>query len=284
MSPQKEISKKITEKNTKQELWQAYNELFQQISKEPLKIQLEKNEIVPSDSLKNLAELKLKISQQLDIAGVELLKTLNSIFDTKNTIDREKRHLIEHFEDQQKLLENEIESVKTQWEKQKQLRNQQIEEEFRQKRFEKMRQENEYDYKLEIKRRQENDEANQNKITQEKKLKEREEIIISKEQEIAKKEIKISQEVNLIKETVSIELNTKHNSELHEIKLDFERDKKIYELKIANLESQIKTQMAEIVKLERFYTQASEQVKEMAVSVIENRTGKTTNQEEDKEK
>lgn len=279
MSLQKETRKQISEKSTKQDLWQAYNELIQKVSEEPVKIQLEQKETAPSDSLRNLAELKLKISQQLDQTGEELLKNLNVLDETKNIMTKEKRRIIEYFEEQKKTIENEIEHVREQWEKEKKLHKDQIEEENHQRQQENEREEDEYNYHLSIERRKENDEITRTRAEQEAKLKTREESLAAKEQEMSKKEMKVAQEVNSAKTILTQELTAKHNLELREAKLDFERDKKIYELKIANLETQIKSQIEEIVKLERRLSQAAEQTKEIVVSAIKGHSLKTPEEE-----
>lgn len=273
-------TQKVTARSTKQELWEAYNQLLAKIEKEPVEFETAKKEIVSPDALRNLAELKLKIGQELDKAGEILLGDLNELHETRNNITNIKRRLIEHFEDQKESLENEIAKVKEQWREQEKNHQEQLEEKTRQEQLARRREEDEYQYNLEFQRRKENEQYSR----REEILKERENEIIEMEKEFAQMPETIVQEVDKAKSQLGKELTDKHNLELRETKLDFEREKKIYELKIANLDSSIGSQNKEIIDLKKQLTNASNQLKEIAVSVIENKNRPVDAQGEKKEK
>lgn len=271
MTPQKDLSEKVSTRSTKQELWEAYNQLLAETEKEPVKFVLDEKEITSPGALKNLSDLKLKIGQQLDLAGEDLLKDLNGLYETRSTIIQEKRRLIEHFEEQKTALENEIAQVKEQWKNQERILKAQFEEEARQKELARRREDDEYQFSLEVQRRKEADEY----ARRQQALKEREDEIAQMEKELAATPSHINEEVNKAKAALAKELTDKYNLELREGKLDFERDKKIYELKIANLETRVKSQNEEIAKLQNQLAKASDQVKDIAISVVEGRSLKT---------
>lgn len=272
-------SKKVSEKSTKQELWQAYNQLILELTKAAPG---QEEKLVLTDVFKNLGELKIAIGQQLDAAGEVLLKDLSSFNEARNTIAQEKRKMADYFVEQKKALEKEIELIKSAAQEAIEKQKQALEEEIANKKLEQKRQEEEYQYNLGLSRRDDSDQFNYLKAQRERQIAENEEAIAKRQKEIATMEQEIAgipetiaKEVEKAKALIAKELTERHAREIREAKLDFERDKKIYEIKIVNLEATIKIQASEIDKLKNQYVEATKQLKEMAVSVIEGRSGTT---------
>ena len=92
--PLQKSKRTISEKSTKHELWNAYDELLAQTAKEPVTVDLKQKEFSVPDAFKQLSDLKLKISQQLDSTGEQLLQDLNNLMETRNLIIKEKRNLV----------------------------------------------------------------------------------------------------------------------------------------------------------------------------------------------
>lgn len=281
MEPIKEINpnEKISERSTKKEIWDAYNQLAVEIKGAPIEAE-QKDSLIP-DAVKNLANLKLRIGEDLDKIGSELVKDIDNLQEARTVLNREKQRMIVNLEEQKRALEDEIEKVKIQWENEKRKRQLEFEEELRQKSTSRRREEEEYAYGLSKKQREENDEYEYQKKEREKLLEEREKAIKSREEEIAnmEKELtampeKINQAVKEARENLAKELIVRHNTAVHEIEVARQNETSIAEMKIANAEATIKTQTMEIENLKRQLGEASRQLKEIAVSVIENRSPK----------
>lgn len=285
----KVVSSKVSERSTKQEMWEAYNKLLEKVEREPIEFHSKQKEIDVHETLKSLSELKLKISRDLDKIGEEFLKDLNDMQDYKNSISKNKQLMIDNFGEQQNMLEKEMKKMKEYYEQEKKNYQSKFDEELRQKTISREREDDEYSYNLSIKHRDELDEFNRQKYIQEEQLKDRRDILESREKEIKEmeKEVttipeKINQSVKEAKEILTKEMLEKFSREKYESKLAHDSDVKIKELKITNLENAVKMQNTEIEALKRQLLEANRQLKEMAVSVIEGRSGKIQNQMVDK--
>jgi len=282
--PTQKGSAKVSEKNTKQEIWEAYHQLLAEIQGEPVTFKLEQKEPAVPDALRSLAELKLRISQELDKVGEELLKSLNSLQDLRVSLAKDRQSMVERLQEQRKAVEAEISRVKEAWEQEKRKSEARFAEELRQKEVLRAREEEEYQYTLSLKRRQENDEYERQRVEKERTLKDREQALERREKEIAalEKELdetpaKVAQAVKEAQESLARQLGEKQMIELRELKAAHANEVKVAEMRIANLEVTVKSQAGEIENLRKQLAEASRQLKEMAVSAIESRAaeGKT---------
>ena len=282
--PTQKGSAKVSEKNTKQEIWEAYHQLLAEIQGEPVTFKLEQKEPAVPDALRSLAELKLRISQELDKVGEELLKSLNSLQDLRVSLAKDRQSMVERLQEQRKAVEAEISRVKEAWEQEKRKSEARFAEELRQKEVLRAREEEEYQYTLSLKRRQENDEYERQRAEKERTLKDREQALERREKEIAalEKELdetpaKVAQAVKEAQESLARQLGEKQMIELRELKAAHANEVKVAEMRIANLEVTVKSQAGEIENLRKQLAEASRQLKEMAVSAIESRAaeGKT---------
>ncbi|PIU69319.1 hypothetical protein COS81_00360 [candidate division WWE3 bacterium CG06_land_8_20_14_3_00_42_16] len=282
--PTQKGSAKVSEKNTKQEIWEAYHQLLAEIQGEPVTFKLEQKEPAVPDALRSLAELKLRISQELDKVGEELLKSLNSLQDLRVSLAKDRQSMVERLQEQRKAVEAEISRVKEAWEQEKRKSEARFAEELRQKEVLRAREEEEYQYTLSLKRRQENDEYERQRVEKERTLKDREQALERREKEIValEKELdetpaKVAQAVKEAQESLARQLGEKQMIELRELKAAHANEVKVAEMRIANLEVTVKSQAGEIENLRKQLAEASRQLKEMAVSAIESRAaeGKT---------
>jgi len=282
--PTQKGSAKVSEKNTKQEIWEAYHQLLAEIQGEPVTFKLEQKEPAVPDALRSLAELKLRISQELDKVGEELLKSLNSLQDLRVSLAKDRQSMVERLQEQRKAVEAEISRVKEVWEQEKRKSEARFAEELRQKEVLRAREEEEYQYTLSLKRRQENDEYERQRVEKERTLKDREQALERREKEIValEKELdetpaKVAQAVKEAQESLARQLGEKQMIELRELKAAHANEVKVAEMRIANLEVTVKSQAGEIENLRKQLAEASRQLKEMAVSAIESRAaeGKT---------
>ena len=274
-------TKKVSEKSTKQEIWQAYNETIGELSTLPIEFTPPKKEDGKENFIKNVTDLKLTISDNLDKIANNLLKSLNDAETFRLSLEKERAQIVDDIRAKKEALATEIDRVRSEHliqEKEyakSQLATEADAEVARQ------REEDEYKYNLAIKRRQETDSYEAVRTEEVSKIKEREEKIAVREKEIAEMEKRIAEMPKVIEDAVAKsrdevtkELITKYSSEINGLKVETGHQKNIAELNIKNLETQIKTQTQEIDSLRRQLADASSQLKEMAVAVIEGGSGK----------
>jgi len=285
----KTVDSKVSEKSTKQAMWNAYNELLQKIDWESLESHPKQKEIETQNTLKSLSELKSKISQNLDKIGEELLKDLNDLQEFKNNISKEKQQMIANYSEQQNILEKEIKKMKEYYEQEKKNYQVKFDEELRQKTVARHREEDEYQYNLSLIRRDEQDEYNHQKLIQEKHLDERKQIMGDREKAIKEMERELAfmpEKINqAVKEACGIltkELTEKSEREKRDNRLAYENELKITELRKSALENTVKSQLLEIENLKKQLSEANRQFKEIAVSVIEGHSASVQTQVVDK--
>ncbi len=270
-------AKKISDKNTKTEIWEAYNNLVGEIEGQPI-LPLSEQKIAVPDALHSLADLKIKIGTDLDKISSGVVKEIDNFGEIQTRISKDKRLMLDLFDSQKKALEEEIKKTKMAWEEENKehLKTTQLlaAEESRTRK----NNEEEYHYNLSQTRRKELDEYTTLKIEREKILAEKEKIlkdrsdeIVAIEKEIAEMPDKISVAVSDARSDLAKELTGKYLAEIKELKMVHEHENKMAELKTNNLESLVKTQTAEIENLKRQIENSTKQVKDIAVSVIEGR-------------
>ncbi|MFA6423027.1 MAG: hypothetical protein WCW17_01080 [Patescibacteria group bacterium] len=274
-------AKKVSEKNTKQEIWRAYDELMSGMNTLPIEFSTPKKEEGKENFIKDITDLKLTISDNLDKIANNLLKSLNDAEIFRQNLENEKNQILENIHFKKDALEKEIENIKNgNLEQEKEyLKTQTLI--SQEKEIERKREENEYIYNLATKRRKENDEYQTQKATEIAKIQEREEAITIREKEIAEMEKSLAEMPKVIEESVfksndetRKELTATFTAEISRLKIESEHQKNISDLNTKNLESTIKTQETEINSLKNQLSETSSQLKEMAVAVIEGGSGK----------
>lgn len=271
MPAQKE--KKVSEKSTKLELWEAYNEVAAQISNEEMTVQSDDS---VNDVIKKLSETKININSQFDELTKSLLGDLGELYKTSEQIRQNKEELVKHFENQKRDLQYQMEEVKSKWV----IEEEKLEDKFRQKKADQeikhQRQEEEYKYNLGILRKKEHDEYLADKTAREKAMAEQESLISDRKREIAETEKQIAEMPALIErkvkeaeENLAKDLASKYQTQIKELSINKEHNAKIAEIKIANLETTIKNQAEEISGLKSELSKINAMMKEMAVSAIE---------------
>lgn len=276
--PTKKTDGKINEKSTKQELWQAYNEVVSAITTETPIIVEDKT---VNDTVKSLSETKLNINSEFDTLSKKLLADFDELYKVKEQIRKGKDQMIENFEKQRIALANEIAEVRSKWTEEAAK----LEENFKMNALEiekqRKREGEEYKYNLELDRRKEKDAYEKQKMERENIIKIKEDELKARTDEIAEMEKtitvmpkKIEEEVKNACASLEKELTSKYQSEIKELKVTKDHEAKISEIKIANLESIIKSQTEEIIKLGKQVSSSNDLVKEMAVTAIESK-GKT---------
>jgi hypothetical protein len=277
-------AKKVSEKSTKQDLWEAYNGLLSETEQETIVFPVVKSETAVPESLKKMSDLKISFGQTLDKLGLDLQSEIEEAATFKKTIEKRKQEIVEGIEIRKNLLESEIKKVRDAWEEEKISFEKENFSLQSAKKIERDREDEEYSYNLKIKRRNEIDEFNKIKSTKEAELTVREENLKQGEKTLAsmQKEIellpaKIDEAVKKAEDTLSKELSTKHAQELRELNMTHTGEIKILELKNANAGSLVSAQIAEIDNLKKQILDLNKQLKEMAVSVIESQGNSNKN-------
>lgn len=274
----RKIESKVSEKSTKVELWQAYNEAVAGISGEDAPVIDDK---LISSATKNLSEVKIKISSELDDLQRKLSSDFNDLGDISDRIRKDKKSMLENFENQRKILNDEISRVRASW-----IEEQKLSEETSKMRsieIDKLRnrENEEYNYNLSLSRKKENDlwkaekeERERILKSEEAKILERKEEISVMEKELAKMPVIIEKEVETACASLEKDLNQKYGSRIKELEILKEHEMKMAEIKIANLDSLAKSQTEEIEDLKKQLHSNNLILKDMAVISIEAKGGK----------
>lgn len=273
-------TKKVTEKSTKQELWEAYHQLIDEMINLPTETSPKKS-IGTADFIKNITDLKLSVNHNLDNLASDLLTRMNEIAAFKAQLEIDKKAILEDMQTKKTALENELAKIKLfhleeekNYQKKFQLEREQLE-------IDRRRAEDEYQYQLSQKRRGENDAFAQKQAAVEAKLQERETLITKREKEIIAMEKTIQEMPQTIDQAVQKavldkekELIQKYSIEITNLKTEMEYQKNIRELKIANLEKTIQSQADENISLQSQQLEANRQLKDMAIAAIEGKSNK----------
>lgn len=225
MSKEKEVSVK----STKNELFDAYNELLEKVSKQTpqdRKSQKETEEKVETVRLaslnsdekivKNIAELKLNIGSSLDKIEESLMSEYKKLTQLQESIKIENKNLIElyditsnvhslaaliqaqkekklQFEEERNTIQEQFDSVmrekKLLWEKEQKEKETASKEQELQNKKQKQREEDEYNYTLQLTRKKEQDAFDAKKDAKEKELAEK---IATVEKNLTERELVVS--------------------------------------------------------------------------------------------
>lgn len=269
-------TKKVSDRSTKQEIWQAYDELVQGMDDLPIEFTPAKKEDGKESFVKNITELKLTISDNLDKIANDLIKSLNDAEVFRLNLEHDRSQIATDIRTKKDALELEIARVKKEHFEQEQDSLKSQAQVLLEKEIERQREEDEYAYELATRRRQENETHEAQKMAEVTKLKEREDTLSGREKEISEMEKVILEIPTTIEEAtlkakneLGKELSAKFTAEIASLKIEAEHQKNINELKTKNFEALIKTQEQEIDSLQKQFIDSNLQLKEMAVAVIE---------------
>ncbi len=254
----------VSERDTKQDIWGAYNQLLLQVEGAPVEVKSELTKQALPEALKKLADIKITLSRSLEEAGEETLTELNTLQELKALIGRDKKEIIGKLEEQKTSLANEIGKVKILWDEEK--RSQEVE---------RKRADDEYRYNLSQERRLEKDEYEKAKSAREAVLADREKAVSDREKEIKEMERQITafpteveSAAEKAREVLGKELTDKYERQIIDLKHGYESDARVSAVRAENLQSQVKSQATEIESLKRQVADTSRQLKEMAVAAI----------------
>lgn len=292
-------TKIVTEKNTKQEILSAYQELLEQITPATAEAStLVKEETVVLDNAsketvekitEELGKLKISFNQaissftELLTAEADRLAMLRkaSMVAEKELEERQKikvtagllERMIAAQKEREAAFEKDMADRKEAWEKEQQDHEEKIARERK-------REEEEYRYTQQLERKRIADERENERLARDRKAqeeKEAREALISELNELRKKaaaaptETERSVKDAVVKAVAQAQADAAVKAQL--IKQQADADLNLAQVKINTLESAVKAQTQEIILLKKQLEDATRQVKDIAVSVIEsNRT------------
>lgn len=266
-----EGKKKVTGRSSRQDIWEAYNELLAEVEGKKISGADEVGKPEAAKASGNLAELKTKITQSLDELAEKYAGELENFEEFKEGVEKERRRILGLSQEQKEMLENEISRVKASWN--------QIKE---QKAVEREREGEDFRYELKKSRRQEADEFEAKKQAREETIREKEEAIEARGKEIEQMERELKEwpatAEKMIKEAKDLlikEFTGKHAIEIRELKTARESEANLSKVKIANCEQMISRQAAEINTLRAELAEAQKHLKEISVSALDGRACKS---------
>ncbi len=223
------MEKKVSVKNTKNEIIDAYNELLDKLEanrKDEPKKELEKQkqtemvqkvaEMSQNGIVKEVSELKMDLTSSLDKLSDKFVAEFKKFEELQQAIEFEKKNLEELYQlsantdslavillaqkekkeqfekemlERKRQLETEIEETKTEWKKEKKAYEDKLNEETEELKKKRQREEEEYNYTLAQQRKKDDDSYEEQKTKQEKEIAEKR---LTFEKEIAEREAKVS--------------------------------------------------------------------------------------------
>lgn len=307
----------ISMKNTKQQILDAYEEIVQKLQIEdqeaaddrstPKKADVSAliNKQKPDEIVTKIGQLKIEIGEYFSKLMNKLIEETEQLEEIKKAKDAFSaeiadlhkikaeaatlRNITQIRKEEEIKLEQDLKKLKEDINAQKEKEMSSLQDDLKNLKKEQRHEEEEYQYQLKKSRREENDEYQKQRIETEKKLMQREKAITEKEEELEnlraeskKFEATLKQEIEKIRKDteneVRRELNNEHNLSLKEI----EGEKKLADATIAHLRETVKDQKSEIAKLEKQLQLATEQIKDIAVSVINTKKPQERKVDEDK--
>jgi DNA repair exonuclease SbcCD ATPase subunit len=298
-----------TLKNTKQEILDAYEEVILLLSAKDK----QSNTVLPSSNLQpktkpfdpqspeeivaKIGELKLGInkilgnlvddltsqSEQLSITKLELESTkqeLEQVYKIKQNAST-LQNILQLNQDKKLELEKQIEESNNEFEIKQAQKTKEAREQEEILKLKQKREQDEYDYNLKQSRKKEADEYENQKQIKIKELEVREQVLIASEKELAelrknalefdtKLDSEIQKAINKSMEETKKELEISYNLE----RKDVDMHTQLAQMTITNLQKSISQQESEIVELKKQLVLATQQVKDIAVKVIEQKQEK----------
>lgn len=302
--PRKVQAPKVTEKNTKSEIFDAYQELLKELESEPERFdgQIQETRIVEAAKeetvkkiLDDLSNLKLTSNQAISSLTDKLAQEAERLTTFQKAIEISQKELEELYQ-----IKSRAGMLKQMLELQKR-REEEFETEMKRRRFEwdeeqsayaeklkreRSRTEEEYQYQLKMKKLRDMDEWSEELRKHERTLKEEKEVRVQMETELAdlrKQVASFATELdNAVKEAVTRTIaEQKKEAQIAQnfAKQEAQAVERIAALKIASFEATVKSQSQEIAELKRQLENATRQVKDIAVSVIESSKKDSTTQQ-----
>lgn len=293
----------VSLKNTKQEILNAYEQAILELNKKDKQAILPANTNTPTPAKATAIKTPEELISQFGGIRISLNKILGNIVDeltsqtealssVKTLLKKSQDELEQSYKikqtattlqnlftihEQKKIeLEGDLKKFKSEKDKEKELLEKAQSEYKQELEKQRKREEEEYLYNLKLARQKDEDEYNKQKEAKELELKNREAEIQKNEQElidlrnlVADLEQKLETETAKVSQQVKAETTKELETAFNLERKDTEREKQIAELTISNLQKTISNQDAEIVELKKQLIQATSQVKDIAVKVIE---------------
>lgn len=278
-------TKPVSEKNTKSEILQAYEELMGELSGEAefTKPEIEAQEIVKTASMQttektinDLAKLKISLNQTVDSLTDNLVSEADKLVSLRKAVEISQKDLETNFQikskaemlkklfeshsEKQAGLEKEMDSKHKEWEEEQKS----YEEGLKRNR---QRDEEEYKYQADLENRRWEQKLEGEKQAYQQKLSELEDVKKQISQFPQEKEKAVSEATAKTLQEARKQFETEKSF----TKQESETSLKISGLKISQLESSVKQQSDEIVLLKKQLDEATRQVKDIAVAVIESK-------------
>lgn len=183
-------------------------------------------------------------------------------------------------------LQKEISDTREGWVKEQKQHQQEVMEMTKEEELARKREQETYAYETGLQRQRERDEFTDKKAKWEKELADRKEEIEADKKELVELRKQVAafevEKEKAVKEATNLltrELTGKFETENKLREQEYKAEKDILMLKIEALTSEKERQAKEIESLKRTLEEATRQIKEIAVKVIESGAGKTSNQE-----
>lgn len=296
----KQISK-VTERNTKNEILDAYQQLLDQLHKDTASDETAKQEQALLDSAaketvdkvtKDLSQLKIVVNQTISNLTEQLTNEAERFATLQRAIAiaqkelEEKQQikaragmlyrLIETYTKEETQLEQEITSKRQTWLSEQQAYEERI-------KRERSREEDEYEYIKKLQRQRDLEAWEEEKRKREQRLAAEQEKQAQKDKELEELRKEVAQFPaqldKAVKEAVAktvMEERKEAQVRANFAKQDADTNAQIASLKISSLEKTVKEQREEIAELKRQLEKATQQVKDIAVTVIEGPRKETT--------
>jgi hypothetical protein len=299
-----------TLKNTKQEILDAYEEAILLLSAKDK----QSNAVLPSSNLQpkvkafdpqspeeivtKIGELKLGINKILGNLVDDLTSQSEQLSTTKAELESTKQELEQVYkikqnattlqnilqlnQDKKLELEKQIEESNSEFDLKQAQKSKEAREQEELLKLKQKREQDEYDYNLKQSRKKESDEYENSKQIKIKELEAREQVLIVSEKELSelrknalqfdtKLDSEIQKAINKAIEETKKEIEISYNLE----RKDVDMSSQLAQMTISNLQKSISQQESEIIELKKQLVSATQQVKDIAVKVIEHKQEKS---------
>lgn len=286
-------SKPVTEKNTKGEILKAYQGLLEQITSPEEVDSTPRSEKVILDSAKNetiekivndLSQLKLSANQTINVLSEKLTQEAERLSDIRKAIDISEQELeeIHNIKARAGILQRMVEIQKQQEsEFSAQMNKQHTEWEDEQKEYEqtlkreRTREEEEYAYQLSTKKRRDSEQLSEERKNWEKEKQVRQQVEKEQEVELTSLREQVTQFPKRLEKAIEDAVRTAVEQAKKEAQIDknfakqeSENRTQLAQMQVNSLESTVTAQKSKIEALERQLADATKQIKDIAVTVI----------------
>jgi DNA repair exonuclease SbcCD ATPase subunit len=251
---------KVSEKSTKTEIWNAYNQLLEDLQSKSISVSEDPAKLQKMTAA--MSEAKAALMGHFE-ATIERLGTIQEAYhEADEDLAHRKDTVIDALEQSKRDLQTSIEIIKKQWETEKADRESQ-----------RQREEETYAYNLTRKRRDDEEAYAQKTKEREAKfaaretaLDEREESVKALAEQVDAFPAKLDNATKTTRDETTKELKAQASNELKDARQQLEHEKSILVLKLQGAEASIGAQAKQITELQRQLDSSSTQLKEMAVA------------------